>query len=326
MIYSWQTEQWQSIASLKQKDCLPHALLFHGSEGVGKTGFAQHLSRSVLCNKPGTEGVACGQCHSCRLVEAETHPDLVVIKPAPPEKSKSNKPVLNIRIDVIRHLCSRLSTTSQLGGYRVAIIENAERMVMQAANALLKTLEEPGQNTLILLVSSHPHQLPVTVRSRCQAIYCPQPDKPVALAWLESQGIQDAQRWLNYAHGAPLLAMQYAREQHAERQLLADALLASSNGKSSLSYVQKLADLPKEYTLVWLLDWIGDVIRLKQGKHDIALINEDFREKLQSRAEKSDIKRIFAYYDQICSYLRQDGIALNAQLLWENLLISWDDL
>ena len=309
---------------------MPHALLLHGRQGVGKTSFAHNLSGSVLCLNPDQEGVACGHCRTCQLVAAQTHPDLVSINPLPPEKFKSNKsgkkPVLSIRIDAIRLLCSRLSTTSQLGGYRVVVIENAERMVVQASNALLKTLEEPGQDTLILLVSSHPHQLPATVRSRCQSLYFPEPDKPAALAWLESQGIEDTQRWLNYAHGAPLLAMQYAQEQNTERQLLTEALLASSRGKSSLPYAQKLADLPREHALVWLLDWIGDVIRLKQGKHDIPLINEDFREKLQSRANSSDTKRMFAYYDQICSYLRQDGIALNAQLLWENLLISWDDL
>jgi DNA polymerase-3 subunit delta' len=326
MIYSWQNEQWRSIVSLKKRDCLPHALLFHGSAGVGKTSFARHLSRSVLCLDPGEDGIACGHCHSCQLVDAETHPDLVLVKPVPPEKSKSKKPVLNIRVDTVRHLCSRLSSTSQMGGYRVAIIEDAERMVMHASNALLKTLEEPGRDTLILLVSSHPHQLPVTVRSRCQSVCFPEPDKTVALDWLESQGIQETRRWLKYAHGAPLLAMQYAQEQSTERQLLAEALLASSKGKSSLSYAQKLADLPREYTLLWLLDWIGDVIRLKHGDEDIPLINEEFREKLRIRAEKSDTRRMFDYYDQICSYIRQDGIALNAQLLWENLLISWDNL
>jgi DNA polymerase-3 subunit delta' len=326
MIHRWLTQYWNSLIQLKNQGRLPHALMLHGSEGIGKKGFALHFARSLLCASPNDDGVACGHCQSCKLVEADTHPDLSLIRPIPPDKSKSKKPVLNIRIEVIRDLCKKLSTTSRLGGYRVVIIEDADRMIVQAANALLKTLEEPGQDTLLLLVSSRPHKLPVTIRSRCQSIHFAVPDNQEALSWLESQGVQNPGRWLNYAHGAPLLAVRYAEEQHEERQLLAEALLASSNGKSSLSYAKKLAALPKEPVLAWLLDWVGDVVRLKHCKRSIQLTNEDFREKLLSRAESSDTRRVFAYYDQICHHIRQDRIALNEQLLWENLLISWENL
>ena len=325
-IYSWQEGQWNQLMQLKQAQRLPHALLLYGAEGTGKSSFARSLANSLLCQQPDENGTACGHCGKCRLLSASTHPDLSIIVPTPPANSQSKKPVLHIRIGAIRVLCNKLVTTSQLESHRIAIIERADRMVMQAANALLKTLEEPGADTLIILVTSSPHRLPITIRSRCQSIRFPNPNTTQALEWLTAQGIKKAEIALNLAHGAPLVAARYEEEQLQNRALLSKALLASISGESTLSYAQKLSDLPKDKSFAWLLDWTGDLARLKQGEAEAALVNEDFRNSLQKLANKADTKRIFAYYDLICNYIRQDGISLNPQLLWENLLISWDNL
>lgn len=326
MIYSWQKQQWEKLLQMQQIKRLPHALLLYGPQGTGKRVFARSLAGSLLCQQTAENGSACGQCTQCRLVSAGTHPDLSVLVPTPPKDSRSKKPVLHIRIDAIRELGSKLVTTSQMQGYRVAVIETADRLVMQAANALLKTLEEPGADTLIILVSSNPHRLPITLRSRCQSIRFSSPGKAEALAWLDSQGIKKAELALNLAHGAPLVAARYEDEYLQNRELLSNALLAASRGESSLSYAQKLTGLPKHGGLAWLLDWTGDLVRLKHGEQGVELVNEDFRESLQKLAKKADITRIFAFYDLVCGYIRQEGIALNPQLLWENLLISWDNL
>lgn len=325
-IYSWQKEQWSHLQRMQQTQRLPHALLFYGTEGTGKTVFARSLAGALLCQQPVEGGMACGECSRCHLVAAGTHPDLSILLPSPPKNNKSKKPALNIRIDDIRELCSKLASTSQMEGYRVAVIEKADRLVIQAANALLKTLEEPGAATLIILVTSNPHRLPVTIRSRCQSIRFTSPGKAEALAWLDGQGIKKAEVVLNLAHGAPLVAARYEDEHLQNRELLSKALLAAIRGESSLAYAQKLTHLPKDRGLAWLLDWTGDLVRLKRCEQGSVIINEDFRESLQKLAKKADIKRIFAYYDLICDYIRQDGIALNPQLLWENLLISWDKL
>lgn len=326
IVYSWQIEQWNKLMELKRAQRLPHALLLYGAEGLGKNAFARSLAKSLLCQQPAEDGAACGKCGKCRLVTAGTHPDLSVIVPTPPEKSSSKKPVLHIRIGAIRTLCSKLASTSQLEGYRIALFENADRMVIQAANALLKTLEEPGADTLIILVTSRPHRLPVTIRSRCQSIRFPNPGETEALEWLAAQGIKKAEVALNLAHGAPLVAARYEEEQRQDRELLSAALLAATRGEATLSYAQKLSNLPKDKSFAWLLDWIGDLARLKQCDVKADLVNEDFRDSLQKLATKADTKRIFAYYDLVCSYIRQDGITLNPQLLWENLLVSWDNL
>ncbi|MDA3869994.1 MAG: DNA polymerase III subunit delta' [Gammaproteobacteria bacterium] len=326
MIYSWQEEQWANLMQMKQAQRLPHALLLYGEAGSGKSEFARSLAASLLCRQPADNGEACGRCDACRLIAAQTHPDLSVLKPVPPEKSKSTRPVLNIRIDLIRRLTTKLTSTSQFEGYRVAIIQNADRLLLQAANALLKTLEEPGSQTLIILVTSRPYRLPITVRSRCQALRFPQPGEEVALAWLQSQGAKTPEIALKYAHGAPLIALNQQDETLEQRQLLTRALTAAYNGESSLTYAAKLANLPRHLSLSWLLDWVSDLVRLKNTEGTVSLINEKDRNHLQKIAHKADLKKIFAFHDLIIDYIREESIALNPQLTWENLLISWDSL
>jgi len=326
MIYPWQQEQWGKLMQLKQAQRMPHAILLYGEEGSGKVGFAQSLSASLLCRQPAQNGEACGVCDSCHLIAAQTHPDLTVLKPVPPENSKSKKPVLNIRIDVIRKLCSKLTSSSQFEGYRIAIIENADKMLLQGANALLKTLEEPGSQTLIVLVTSRPYRLPITVRSRCQALRFPYPGEAMALEWLQAEGLKSPETALKYAHGAPLTALNLHEGTMEQRDLLAKALVARLNGESSLAYATKLANLPKEISMVWLMDWVSDLVRLKNTELNGSIINEKNRPDLKKLAQQSDLKRIFDYNDLIAGYIRKETIALNLQLVWENLLISWDSL
>ncbi|MGD8934183.1 MAG: DNA polymerase III subunit delta' [Gammaproteobacteria bacterium] len=326
MIYPWQSQQWQQITQQRQQNRLAHALLFQGPAGTGKKHFASALAQALLCRDPDESAAACGQCESCKLINAGTHPDLRLLKPTPPATSTSSNPVLSIKIDALRDMYRALAETSQFGGYRVAVIEDADKMPVQAANSLLKTLEEPGRDTLLILVSSHPHHLPVTIRSRCQAIRFQIPQRPAALEWLAACGISNAQTALNLAHGAPLLARDYIEQHAEERELLVKALNAGVRGESSLQYAQKLAQMPKDTLLVWLLDWVSDLGRLMTCGNDAELVNEDQRELLLARAGSADRGRVFGLHDQICELIKARGIALNLQLLWENLLISWDNV
>jgi DNA polymerase-3 subunit delta' len=326
MTYPWQNLQWQQITQQRQQNRLAHALLFQGPAGTGKKHFARALAQALLCQQPDESGAACGQCEPCKLINAGTHPDLRLLKPTPPATSTSSNPVLSIKIDALREMYRALSETSQFGGYRVAVIEDADKMPVQAANSLLKTLEEPGRDTLLMLVSSHPHHLPVTIRSRCQSIRFQVPQRAVALEWLKARGISNAQTALNLAHGAPLLARDYIEQHAEERELLVKALNAGTRDESSLQYAQKLAQMPKDTLLVWMLDWVCDLGRLLTCGSDAELVNEDQRELLQARASSADKGRVFGLHDQICELIKARGIALNLQLLWENLLISWDNV
>jgi DNA polymerase-3 subunit delta' len=329
MIYPWQQTQWQQIEQLIKSGRLPHAILLTGNQGLGKSDFAKALASAVLCRQPAADSKACGQCQMCQLLAAATHPDYYYIKPTASENSKSKNPVINIRIDDIRTLCSKLNQTSQYSGYRVAILDQAEQLTISAANSLLKTLEEPGQNVLILLVSARPHRLPVTIRSRCQLLRFNEPDEEQALDWLKQQRSDVNQdhllQALNYAHGAPLAALQHLQAtEHYE--LLADAMTAGLMGKSSLDYALKLTNYSKTQTLESMLIWVSDLGRLLTCGPGVKIINERYRDRLQARAKTVNQHRLFQFHDQLNFSLMHSSIAVNEQLLWENLLLSWDNL
>jgi DNA polymerase-3 subunit delta' len=326
MIYPWQNLQWQQLARQRQQDRLAHALLFQGPAGTGKKHFARELATALLCRQADDSGMACGSCESCSLIRAGTHPDFRLLKPTPPATSTSKNPVLSIKIDALRDMYRALSETSQFGGYRIAVIEDADKMPVQAANSLLKTLEEPGKDTLLLLVSSHPHHLPVTIRSRCQVLRFQVPETAAAIEWLSESGVNDVRTALKLAHGAPLLARNFVENHAEERELLVRALNAGDRGESSLAYAQKLAQMPRDYLLTWLLDWVSDLGRLIACGNDAELVNEDQRKALEARAMRADTGKVFDLHDQINALIKADGIALNLQLLWENLLISWENI
>jgi DNA polymerase-3 subunit delta' len=326
MIYPWQTLQWQQLSRQRQQDRLAHALLFQGPAGTGKKHFALELANALLCTQAGDSSMACGHCESCNLIRAGTHPDFRLLKPTPPATSTSKNPVLSIKIDALRDMYRALSETSQFGGYRIAVIEDADKMPVQAANSLLKTLEEPGKETLLLLVSSHPHHLPVTIRSRCQVMRFQVPDTATAIDWLADSGVSDVHIALKLAHGAPLLARDYVTNHAEERELLVRALSAGTRGESSLAYAQKLAQMPRDYLMTWLLDWVSDLGRLITCGSDAELVNEDQRKALEARAMRANSVRVFDLHDLINDLIKAEGIALNPQLLWENLLISWENV
>ncbi len=331
MLYPWQQSQWQQINQLIISKRLPHALFLHGNQGLGKTDFAVSLASALLCKQPTADNQACGLCQSCLLLNAKTHPDLHYLKPIPAENTKSKKPVLNIRINDIRDLCEKLNQTSQYGGYRIAILQQADQLTLAAANSLLKTLEEPGNNVLIILTSARAHRLPVTIRSRCQLLRFTAPDETLALQWLTAScnevevNENQVRQALKYTSGSPLAALKNLQEVE-QQQLLAEALMANISNKNSLQYAAKLAKFTKIQLLENMMRWTSDLSKLMACGPDADIINTEYRENLNKLAKKANQQRLFRFYDQLNFNVQHVSIAVNEQLLWENLLLSWDSL
>src|SRR3990167_1321160 len=186
-IFPWHRETWQRLWCRYVERCLPHALLFAGIAGVGKTAFAEKFAQALLCKNPGTEGLPCEVCSSCCLLLAHSHPDVF---------SVCSEPGHAIKVDQIREMIDFVNKTALQGGYRVVLMHAVTNMNMYAANALLKTLEEPSPNVVIILISNQNNELPATLRSRCLPILFPVPAQDVALSW-QQQGdpLKYAAQW-----------------------------------------------------------------------------------------------------------------------------------
>ena len=331
MIYPWQQSQWQQVTQLISSGRLPHALFLHGNQGLGKADFAVSLANALLCKQPADDKQACGRCQACQLLAANTHPDLHYLRPVAAENTTSKKTALSIRIDDVRAFCDKLNQTSQYSGYRVAIIEHADQLTLSAANSLLKTLEDPGKDVLMILTSARSHRLPVTIRSRCQLLRFTIPDESQALSWLkDNQQHNDAsdeqlRQALSYASGSPLAALDNLQTVE-QQQLLAEAMTAAISGKNSLDYAARLAKFSKLQMLEGMLSWTSDLSRMIACGPETEIINSQYRSKLKALSKKVNQQRLFRFHDQLNFNVLHASIALNEQLLWENLLLSWDNL
>lgn len=195
-----------------------HALLLCAAPGAGALALALSLAQSRLCEAPRAGGLACGRCGSCRLVQAQGHPDLFVLLPEvqrretgwlvgddrPEGDEAKRKPSRQIRIDDVRGLLDWVTKTSSRGRGKMVVLHPAEALNQHAASALLKTVEEPPAGTrLVLTCSDSMHVMP-TVRSRCQQLAMPSPDRVRALSWLASQGVARPEVLLAACDGRPL--------------------------------------------------------------------------------------------------------------------------
>lgn len=262
----WQIAQWQGLVERLESQHLPHALLLHGTAGIGKGKLARLLALSLLCETP-QQFLPCGQCKACQLFAAGSHPDFFLADAAygirtdeDEDSAKSRKtkksvtPGKQIKIDCIRDLIYFGNHAAHQGGRRVAIIEPAEWLNHNAANALLKTLEEPGEGLYIILVSHQPSRLLPTLRSRCQALLCQTPSSQQSVAWLcQHISKERAEAALALTHQAPLRALAAVQEEH---DLLYQQVMAALDAcqRHETSYLSA-AELLAKHDAVMILEW-----------------------------------------------------------------------
>lgn len=245
----WQRREWQRLLRLLREQRLPHALLLRGLSGTGVGDFARGLAHRVLCRGPLAE-TPCGSCRDCVLNAAGTHPDLLQLAP---ERSGGA-----IRVEQVREVVAFGQATAQQGGYRVVIINPAHAMNASAANALLKTLEEPGRSTLLLLVTSAPGMVMPTIRSRCQDLALPAPAADLARGWL-GERLDDPQalQFLSgFAPRQPLYALRLAPQVAAMREVVR-ALVGLIGGTSDpMQTAASWLQFDTDEILQWLYQWL----------------------------------------------------------------------
>ena len=255
-IYPWLSGHWSFFMRRLETDRLAHALMIEGPSGCGKTALANAMVARLLCRED--QAQACGHCRSCKLLVGAAHPDYFDLQPE--EDSKV------IKVDQVRALIAKLDLTTSISKRKIAYIHPADSMNSAAANALLKSLEEPVGDTVLILVSDNPGSLPVTIRSRCQAISVSQPDSQLCLDWLKSssgKADDEVSAALQAAGGSPLRAAQYltSPELDAYKQVR-EGLVTLLGRPAAVSMVsQQLNELNPVDLWRWLSLCTGDVIK-----------------------------------------------------------------
>jgi DNA polymerase-3 subunit delta' len=314
----WHRPQWQRLTETRGGGRLPHAILLAGAAGLGKTRFARRLAAALACPSPSETGDACGACDACRQTAAGSHPDLLWVSPEEPGKM--------IKIDAVRNLTARSVLAVQQGGHRVIVIDPADAMNRAAANALLKTLEEPNSQTVLVLVSSQPDRLPATIRSRCQVVAFPVPAQREARAWLaERLGDNGVDHLLAIGGGAPLRALQ-AGEQGWIRHdagLVAELETLKRRKGNPLQVVEDWKNRPLTLLLDGFKRCVADMVRLGKVAEFEGIYHPQGRQDLQSLGQGIDLKRLYALNDELMRLDRDANNNLNPQMMLEYLMNRW---
>ncbi len=289
---------------------------------------AERLVRVLLCPSPLPDGTACGRCADCRLVRAGSHPDLVRVGPDPESKSGE------IPIEAIRELRGRAMLTAGRGGRVLVVIDPADRMNSAAANALLKTLEEPPGPVLLCLIAEQLGRLPATIRSRCQLLRQGLPPRDLALRWLESQtaggeggDVAVAVR-LGLARGAPLRARDElgpsVLDQHAR---LRASLLGLARGElDPVAETATWSPVGSRLSLDWLSGWLCDLLRLAAAGEDARLSDASGGPALAELASRMDPSAAHRLLRRVLQAAGLTDSTVNPQLLLESLLVEWSRL
>ncbi|HEV2229091.1 MAG TPA: hypothetical protein VGR86_09040 [Steroidobacteraceae bacterium] len=301
-----------SLAAARLAGRLPHALLVHEAPGAGGEWLAHWAARLALCER--SAEAPCAECGACRRALAWQHPDLIRLTPL--EDSRQ------IRIEQVRELAAQLALTSHAGGYKVGVLTPADSMNRFAANALLKTLEEPPPRTLLVLVASQPSRLPATVLSRCQRLVVRAPARAAAVAWLtEVRGPGKWEAALETVGEAPMLLLEADPEPLAQIGAeMRHTLEAVAGGQADpVATAERWARSELPLRLRCFENWLTERIRRGQGVAD--LISEvGAGPYLPGAGAFLNIRGLFGLLDEVRELRTALDVPLNRALALEALL------
>jgi DNA polymerase III subunit delta' len=310
----WLEDAQQRMRLAMRNGRLPHSLLLLSVPGLGAEQLATWMTALVLCESPGER--PCGVCVSCRLLQSDSHPDVHGVR--------LEEDAQQIKVDQVRGLIESLALKSYRGGYKVGVIEGAETLNANGANAFLKTLEEPTADTMLIMIARPTHRLPATIASRCLRLVLRPPSKAVATTWLQKQS-PDVKAWdaaLALAGSAPLLALQLDAAGLAVldadmQQSLAE--LAAGSVDITLLADRWLRSNPG-VRITWLENWITQRVQASLGTATSHQTAEPVR--LPAALLKPKIRALFELLDAARETRRLASTGMNQQLAIEALLVG----
>jgi DNA polymerase-3 subunit delta' len=314
MTPGWLSAETATLAAAYAADRMPHALLIHEAPGAGGDWLALWTAQLVLCTRK--DQAPCGACGGCRRVLAGQHPDIITLRLL--EDSQQ------IRIEQVRELSEELALTSHQGGYKVGVLSPADALNRFAANALLKTLEEPPPRTLLILVATQPSRLPATILSRCQRMRVRAPTRSESLAWLQAaRGPAPWDAVLDVLGEAPMSAAEADTQSVIEigsemRQSLDEAAAGTGD---PLATAERWARSDVRLRLRCFENWLTERIR-ERLPGDTLLTEVRAGAHLPPRGTDLNIRRLFAVLDGVRELRSSLDAPLNRGLALESLLRS----
>lgn len=331
MIFPWDDQAWRQVLERCRQG--PAAVLLRGPRGVGKRALALAAARALLCTEASGVAPACGHCAACRMSAADSHPDLRRVRPeaeaeaedkdgeeAAEGAARQRAPSPWIRIEQIRALGEFMHLHAHRGGLRVALVEPAERLYPNAADSLLKTLEEPPAEARFLLVSDQPGRLKPTILSRCVQVRMALPPREQALDWLRGQGLAQPELALDQAGQAPLAALELARDDGWERRRVLLAALARPQ-PDVCGIAETFAQDGIAPLLAQLWRWSYDLYSLRLGGP--VRYNPDQLQPLRALADNLPMQAFSDFLRELASTQRSAEHPLNPRLAAEQILLRY---
>ena len=331
MMFPWHKKASDKLDKMIEQNHMPHALLITGVEKIGKFDFTQSLIKKLLCPK-----ASCDRCELCNalnnddpmseldhsvLIRRSHYPNLIYCRT---ELNDSGSMSKDIRVDQIRAFCESLGKTAE--SLQIGVVFYADQMNNNAANSLLKTLEEPRQNTLIILLAHNADRLPMTILSRCQAIHInPSYDEETA-EWVAEQIDIDTRSdygpmlLLDSAHGVPHRAIDDLKgdfyfQYQSWQNLLLEIALSPTKIKDTEIFSDNELDVLK-----CLQHLISEGIKIKILNHDGANLE------LNKVIEKSSFNHLFKLLDDTNQAISLSQTTVNMKLLLDNVLVVWSHI
>lgn len=326
-IYPWQNNDLARLQELRKHP--GQGLLFKGVKGIGKLELAINYAQSLLCQHTDETGLACRECPSCHWFEQGSHPDYRLLQPEAfdledEESESGKKPSKQISIDQIRGLADFFGMSAHQGGRRVILIHPAEAMNINAANALLKSLEEPPPGLLFILVSHKPQQLLPTILSRCLAVALSAPDVSSATHWLEEQGVRNPVQALAVSGFAPLQAVRHDEQLGSEERGKLLRALRLPDVLDVFALSEAMQKTEQVLVVQWLQQWCYDLSSMKfAGKLRYHPGEEATFKKLVEPISPLNLARL---HEHLITAKREARHTLNPKLFFESLLLVYRQL
>ncbi len=324
--FELQGEEISGLLAQMQSGKLVHACLITGEKGTGKKTLAGLMAQALLCRAEGSR--PCGQCSACRMAEAGEHPDLIMIRRGIPIAPEAKKDRSTIPVDDIREMIRICGTRTMDGSARVVIISDADRMTPQAQNCLLKTLEEPPENTYLLLTTEHPEGVLTTVASRTRPVRLKAWPDEYILRVLEANGVEHgrALESAGEARGSVGKALDLATDE--EYWNMREGVIRDFFGTLKRSEILRISNSWKDRkgeaeSLMEILESVTRTMLEERLNPGNAGRTARLPANWQEFSRKAGPERFTALLDAVSEARRQLQANVNFQAVLEHLLFIW---